>query len=418
MCRLGLIVSLSFAALSLVNCLGPVVTNISIPQVAFAVQPPGRNVLYCTSFGPLKSGKLLAVDDPFGAPSVKVLHAGFKWPNTISVLDSDTLGVADGFLLPTSNPGAFYTYSVSTGALRQLSASHGEFFGPFYTLSMRDPSNPAVILASRAYDTLITKESKLVGFFPGSAAADGAAVTERVIADGIDFAFDAYADADNTTVVVGGSFLHQTLTVLRLRESRVVASATVDPSAGPVFSVQFADVNGDGRRDILMTTSSGGAGGGVYAYEMPHTDPVVGTGYVKRTIATGFPSPSGEGKAAPGGALVVPRAPGLRPPVAWGVHAAGGGYDRRTAVLAVAAAGRAGAVTPNDIVLGGDDNGHVYRLSPATAGPTWTFRTSLVASFGGTIGSPSAAAGGRVLLPNYVGSRLLAFEGASSEAVS
>lgn len=66
----------------------------------------------------------------------------------------------------------------------------------------------------------------------------------------------------------------------------VVSSVTVDHAMGAAEGVQAVDLNGDGRLELLANSHLGGAGGAVYAYELPDD---ITTGTVKRhTLASGF----------------------------------------------------------------------------------------------------------------------------------
>ncbi|CAG2213078.1 unnamed protein product [Mytilus edulis] len=111
-----------------------------------------------------------------------------------------------------------------------------------------------------------------------------------------------------------------------------IESRVIDNSIGNVFDVTVADLNNDGKSDLLVTNN--GEIGSLYAYEVPS---VFRSGDFKRhSIATGFkPGKSGTGKGAHGAAMPV--------------------YPNT----------KVNASKPS-ILLSGDDDGKAYYLEPVS----------------------------------------------------
>jgi len=79
----------------------------------------------------------------------------------------------------------------------------------------------------------------------------------------------------------------------------------------PFFSVQYVDINGDGKKDLLTTTNTGSGDGAVYAYELVGDFRDGPSAWVRHVLATGYKPlkkfPPGQG--SPGTAYSFPRTP-------------------------------------------------------------------------------------------------------------
>jgi hypothetical protein len=116
-----------------------------------------------------------------------------------------------------------------------------------------------------------------------------------------------------------------------------------------MFSVQFVDVNGDGKKDILASNHEGDGNGGVYAWEVPSA----AGKWIKHDLAVGFPIRNGgQFQAAPGGAEAF--------------------YPRK------------GDTGRPHIVVSGDGSQQAYILVPGTT--PWRFTTTLLHECAGTVG--------------------------------
>lgn len=70
--------------------------------------------------------------------------------------------------------------------------------------------------------------------------------------------------------------------------STAVQSTVIDSSIGGVFNLQYIDVNGDGRKDLLVTNNRNDGKGGVYVYELPGDIYAPGAKWTRHELASGF----------------------------------------------------------------------------------------------------------------------------------
>jgi hypothetical protein len=96
----------------------------------------------------------------------------------------------------------------------------------------------------------------------------------------------------------------------------------LDGSAGPFEAVYLADLDADGRPELVASTHVGGRGGSLYAYTVPPGAGALAGPYRRTTLAGPFPvTEHGFAQASPGFSLAVhPRVadagvPGARPAI-------------------------------------------------------------------------------------------------------
>eukprot|EP00058_Branchiostoma_floridae_P006039 XP_002591527.1 hypothetical protein BRAFLDRAFT_105199 [Branchiostoma floridae] len=136
----------------------------------------------------------------------------------------------------------------------------------------------------------------------------------------------------------------------------LIRTATIDDDSERYFDVQLTDVNGDGKDDLLVVTSSE-TNGTVRVYEIPE-DFRTGT-WERHVIASGFSVPGNMtmGKGTPGSAVILRR-------------------DSKKPT----------------ILLSGDDDRHAYLLVPSTDDPTdWSYDKRPLLTSTGIVGGISAA---------------------------
>jgi len=144
-----------------------------------------------------------------------------------------------------------------------------------------------------------------------------------------------------------------------------VVRTVIDDTNGPFFTVQRIDLNGDGKKDLLVTNNQDDKGtdgkGSVFAYEQPSsidglwTRHVLATGYVP--IPSKLPSPGAHSKGSPGSAK------------AFEVKAGAGDKPR--------------------ILVSGDDGGFVAVLTAASEdSSSWEYTQEFLCNSTGTIGTP------------------------------
>jgi len=86
-----------------------------------------------------------------------------------------------------------------------------------------------------------------------------------------------------------------------------VQSIVIDKSIGGVFNLQYIDVNGDGRKDLLVTNNRNDGKGGVYVYELPGDIFAPGAKWTRHELASGFKpvNPLLPGQGGPGTARAI-----------------------------------------------------------------------------------------------------------------
>lgn len=144
------------------------------------------------------------------------------------------------------------------------------------------------------------------------------------------------------------------------------------------FGLQYVDVNGDGRRDLLVSNNQPDGTGSVIVLEVPKD--IRSQAFPMHTLITGFkPTGFGPGKGGPGAVQA------FRP--------------------------KDNGVGPMNILVGGDDNGTVVMLSPDGPAASWRFNATRLLSFKGTVGGVIATdldgdQWTEIVVPDYSGNTL------------
>ncbi|XP_078597462.1 uncharacterized protein LOC144873724 isoform X1 [Branchiostoma floridae x Branchiostoma japonicum] len=136
----------------------------------------------------------------------------------------------------------------------------------------------------------------------------------------------------------------------------LIRTATIDGDSERYVDVQLTDVNGDGKDDLLVVTSSG-TNGTVRVYEIP--DDFRNGTWERHVIASGFSVQGNvtQGEGTPGLAVLL-RRDSKKPP----------------------------------ILLSGDDDGHAYLLVPSSDDPAdWSYQKRPLLASTGIVGGVSAA---------------------------
>lgn len=222
----------------------------------------------------------------------------------------------------------------------------------------------------KSMNPLSKPEGELVWFKQPDDPTKGPWKTE-VLADGPDVAFTKVNldGGSSTQFVVTQFFTSQQLAVFSCSQplwsacanNTGVSTVVIDRSDGPFFNVQWVDLNGDGKKEILATTNEANGKGAVYAYEQPanwRTDP-----WKKHVLATGYKpkNPFLPGQGAPGSALA---------------------FD-----LFIGPHGKSAASTPY-ILVSGDDMGIVDLLAPRGDAP-YAYDQIRIINSTGTVGTPA-----------------------------
>ena len=287
----------------------------------------GPPSLWITHFSPLTPGEILAVFNlsasfpDFTAAKIHLLSSHFKWPNIVSMAPAqigEYLVVPDGFLVPLKRTGGLYLLKINCSGSEnaasilsdtlpiEITAPKLSWF--YHMVIWRDMNGDGLldIVTARAFDPLfVGKPSGQLIWLeqPKDSPLTNLPWVEHSLADGPETVFiltDLDPKDDHYEVIASQYFTeHLALYVFGLANNSLLYFRYLDESIGPAYMVEIADLNNDGRRDLLVTNHVGGTGGCVYGYEIP-TD--IQNGEFKRhTLATGFPvTESGSNQSAPG----------------------------------------------------------------------------------------------------------------------
>ncbi|KAI0174838.1 hypothetical protein BJ166DRAFT_606773 [Pestalotiopsis sp. NC0098] len=368
--------------------------TLSLSHAGFAevISQGGEDALFVSSFG-LLGDSVHRINDISTVGSVGLgkltatkIGGSITWPNDITVAPAEVFGaegvlVGGGFLVPTKTNGGIW-YSANTAAGRsaswvQLIEQSGWWYHRVLFADM-DGDGVLDMVSCRADQPLIgATKTMLVILKPKDASKPTGEWVETEIGAGCDALFTvADLDGDGFPVfdkkadmqtlhaeVIAPSYFTEKLNVFHSKtgfaDPSDVQTVTIDSTVGAAFDAQYVDVNGDGKKDLLVSNHQGDGTGGVYAYEVPD-DVTAAKSYVRHTLAAGFPvTQRGLQQAAPGS----PRA-----------------------FFPTPASVDAGVPY---IVLAGDAAQRAYVLIPGTT--EWSYKTTYLHDCGCTVGQVSAA---------------------------
>mmetsp|Transcript_10400 Transcript_10400/g.22797 ORF Transcript_10400/g.22797 Transcript_10400/m.22797 type:complete len:461 (+) Transcript_10400:40-1422(+) len=371
-----------------------------------------------TTFGPFGKDNIFAL--PFGANATEVvMSTQFQWPNDCVQLTHDQatkakMGEANmlvswGFLFPGKRTGGVSLVDVSAGVdkpnITELTQPKDAYFYHHAEMVDMDGDGVADLVAARASKPIIfgSTDAEMVWVKNNG---DGTFGDTKVVAKGPGVAFRAVdLDGDGKVEFVASEFfVNQQLAAYTCSEASWSVCAekqsakriVLDNNDGPYFDLNFVDLNGDGKKDILATAQQfqdadkKTVDGKVLAFEMPakwDEQP-----WVKHVLADGY--------------LPQPKQPS-------------GSGSPGTAVAFSMDTNKEGKL---HIVLSGDDGGMVDVLSPVSeAMNDWKYTKETVYTSTGTT-QQGVRTVGRVLvadmdqtgkpelyIPSYAENKLLLF---------
>ncbi|KAG5653433.1 hypothetical protein H0H81_000435 [Sphagnurus paluster] len=360
---------------------------LSAPGFAAVIPQEGSNTLFVSSFHATGSDYVYRINNvasatkPAGLAGLTAtkIAGSVTWPNDVvaapkSIFGTDGVVVGGGFLVPGKGNGGLYfspSASGSSGSWVTLAAKSGWFYHRAVFADM-DGDGVLDMVSCRANQPLFGSASTmLVWLKPKDATKPTGTWVETEIGAGCDALFTV-ADLDNSGIpeIIAASYFTKQFNLFYsnaktgFQNKADIKKVLLDGTIGAAFDVQFVDVNGDGKKDLLVTNHQGGSdkpSGSVYAYEIPApasmADP---TAYQRHLLATGFPvTQGGLNQASPGS------------PVAF--------YPN--------AANKSGA--PH-IAVAGDAAQIAYVLIPDPKTP-WTYTTTMLHNCGCTVGKLEVA---------------------------
>jgi hypothetical protein len=321
--------------------------------------------------------------EDLGAVRPTLLTDRITWPNETdwtpgSIFGFDALTVSSGFLVPGKNRGAVSVLPLRDGAafwahepIRLSPDMPGWFYHRAVWRDMDGDGAQDVITARARKPMMGAGRGKLVWLRnPGRQirenAADGIKVgaapswEEQVLAEGPDVHFRLEdLDGDGTEEVLATEFFGKRLSVSWFEggegplASRGLRRRVIDAQLGSAFDLELVDLDGDGRRDLLVTNHEPDEKAAVFAYEIP--DDFRNEAWPRHTLIEGIETRQGGPKqASPGRATAFhprPAEPGARP---W-------------------------------ILVSGDGSQRAHLLVPEE-GSRWAYREETLVDVGGTVG--------------------------------
>eukprot|EP00043_Microstomoeca_roanoka_P015092 m.150411 g.150411 ORF g.150411 m.150411 type:complete len:418 (+) comp16175_c2_seq6:146-1399(+) len=281
-----------------------------------------HDILLATSFAPFGAGQVAHLNlstAEWPNPQLTVFPCDFKWPNKVSYApigllpDVDAIVVPDGFLVPGKSTGSisFITrpFSKNPECVKISTDKNGYFYHMVIWRDMNGDGRQDILTARVNKPTIGKSTGELVWFEqPAENPISNVPWKEHVITQGpeVIFAivnqsdFSGSADeADSVYYIAAAQYFNPKVALYQLNQNNsFVQSFIIDDKCGATEDIHVIDLDGDGRKELLVNTHLSGTGGAVYSYQFPISP--VGP-FQRRTLADGFPvTEPGPDQASPG----------------------------------------------------------------------------------------------------------------------
>lgn len=314
------LITTAFAATLPPSPASPVEINrLALPKVAF-VSLVEKNLYLSTFDGNPFGGKDYTFVVPNFADQKSLtpikLSGEVVWPNLVQKADESIFGVkgviiSGGFLVPgKTNGGLWFSSMVNDqpGPHIELFRGKGYFYHQTEFFDVNGDGKLDILTCRAIKPMTGAAKGDLTWLEPLDRSKPLGKWKETIIGKGCDTFFKLEdVDGDGKVDILAAEFWGQSLTLIQTANGRFddVKQFTytfIDKTIGGVFDVQFIDVNGDGKKDILVTDHLGNGKGGVYAYEVPAN---VKDRWIRHDLSVGFQVlQTGIGQASPGSAQV------------------------------------------------------------------------------------------------------------------
>jgi len=205
--------------------------------------------------------------------------------------------VPDGFLVPGHSNGGLYiikmddediTKTVSTTKISEKKKGYFYHMGYWVDLN-RDGRLDYITARSNAKKD----GGELVWFEHPAEGLTDATWTEHVVTAGPDVGIQVLDDSDcpyrNEICVFAAEFFNEKVSIYRVstKDGSFVQSALIDDEILSAYSVTYADLNGDGKKELMVNNhEKDDATNGIWAYQPPRD--WMHDKWTKRTLATDF----------------------------------------------------------------------------------------------------------------------------------
>ncbi|KAJ3217949.1 hypothetical protein HDU67_006977 [Dinochytrium kinnereticum] len=364
------------------------VGQLALGSVAFTKvekNTDGTSHLYLSTFVGLGSDAAYFIPNvgaamsKFNSTVPTKIGGSITWPNEIDAAPADVFGEgvlgSGGFLVPGKSNGGIF-FSPKTGPTTQgnwinLFTNNNGYFYHRAIVTDVDGDGLPDILTCRANKPLFgAGKGNHVYLTPVDRKNLLGAWKETVIGGHCDTFFRLVdLNGDGINEIVSTEYWGNALTIISTKHPKGAFSNpadlvynVIDPKVGHAFDVEVVDVNGDGKKDLLVTNHQGSSEtptGSVYVYEIPSDISLPGSAWTKHTLLDKIPVlQGGMNQASPGSPhSFQPKIGGTGKP--W-------------------------------IVVAGDGSQKAHLLAPNSENPAdWTYTSSILHDCKNTVGGIS-----------------------------
>ena len=287
-------------------------TKINKPAFLFSYNDGKSQDLLVASFAPFGTDSVMRLSNPNNEDPAKrivsVLTTSITWPNEVKAIPNELnlngwVSVAGGFLVPGKSQGAITLLNVKSGEIVEITQSRNFFYHRVEWHDMNHDGRLDIVTARANKPTFGSASTEMLWLEqPASPLKDK--WIEHTMISGPDVYFrGADLDRDGKMDFVAAEFFGKKLTLIHQKpNSDEWTRDILDDTLGAAFDLSFADLNNDGKTDLLVTNHEGQASkASVFAYEIPDH---MNEKWQRHTLLTNIPTTQrGMNQASPGEAI-------------------------------------------------------------------------------------------------------------------